>query len=200
MSEILETSRLTLRPWKADDQREAASLFRYASDPEIGLMCGWPAHHNIEESMEVIRNVFSTDNNWAIVVKDGEPSEYEGDPVGCIELRPLRIGGSVDPDCERYRGGNALELGYWIGRPFWGSGYMSEALQAVIEYAFDAMHADAVWGAYYRENARSGRVMEKCGMRKVGEAGHVLNFIGEYHDEYIRVITADEWWGDRDAS
>ena len=46
----IETERLLLHPWKVDDAAEAASLFRYASDPEIGLRCGWPPHTSVEGS------------------------------------------------------------------------------------------------------------------------------------------------------
>lgn len=202
MSETIETARLLLRPWKADDMAEATSLFRYASDPEIGLLCGWPPHGSLEESVDVIRNVFSAENNWAIVVADTAAANVGIDePVGCIELKPLsHIDGFGEADSSsyerygRYLGGNALELGYWIGRPFWDRGYMSEALGAVLGYAFDALRKDAVWGAHYVENDRSGRVMAACGMRAVGESRHrYFPLIDAYHDEMLRIITADDW-------
>ena len=65
----IETERLLLRPWKVDDAAEAASLFRYASDPEIGLRCGWPPHTSVEGSMHDIRNILAVENNWAITIK-----------------------------------------------------------------------------------------------------------------------------------
>ena len=203
MSERIETGRLLLRPWKADDRNEAASLFRYASDPQIGLLCGWPPHGSPEESMEVIRDVFSAEHNWAIVIADAAAKNVadNGEPVGCIELKPLAhidgFGAADSASYERYGrylGDNALELGYWLGRPFWGRGYMSEALNAVLGYAFGALHKDAVWGAHYVENDRSGRVMAKCGMRVVGELKHRhFPLIDAYHDETLRIITADDW-------
>ncbi|KAB8292799.1 GNAT family N-acetyltransferase [Bifidobacterium avesanii] len=195
MAKTIETGRLLLRPWKPDDAADAASLFRYASDPEIGPLCGWPPHTSVEESRNVIGTVFAVENNWAVTVKGGAASDGDDGPIGCIELKPLRhVTGSIRSDCERYLGGNALELGYWLGRPFWGLGYMSEALRAVIDYAFDALHVDAVWGAHYTENARSGRVMEKCGMRMAGGSKHdYFSLIDEYHDEFFRIVTAEEW-------
>ena len=69
----IETERLLLRPWKIDDAAEAASLFRYASDPEIGLRCGWPPHTSVEGSMHDIRNILAVENNWAITIKGGAP-------------------------------------------------------------------------------------------------------------------------------
>ena len=55
-SPIIETARLILRPWKEDD---AESLFRYAHDPEVGPIAGWPPHTSVENSLEIIRTVFS---------------------------------------------------------------------------------------------------------------------------------------------
>ncbi|KFI48933.1 GNAT family N-acetyltransferase [Bifidobacterium biavatii] len=197
MSETIETERLLLRPWKVNDETEAASLFRYASDPEIGLLCGWPPHTGVEGSMNDIKNILAVENNWAITIK----SNGDG-PVGSIALKPVSHY-TVDPvesdDALRkqyggYLGDNALELGYWIGRPFWGRGFMHEALNAVLGYAFGALHKDAVWGGHYKENTQSGRVMAKCGMNPVCESNHdYFGLIDEYHDDVFRIITAGKW-------
>ena len=80
----IETERLLLRPWKIDDAAEAASLFRYASDPEIGLRCGWPPHTSVEGSMHDIRNILAVENNWAITIKGGAPNSIA--PVGSFAL------------------------------------------------------------------------------------------------------------------
>ena len=200
MSETIETARLLLRPWKTDDRAEAASLFRYASDPDIGLLCGWPPHASVEGSLNDIRNILAAENNWAITVK-----EHGGEPVGSIALKPVSHH-AIDPvkadDALRerygkYLGDDALELGYWIGRPFWGNGYMPEALNAVLAYAFDTLHKAAVWGGHYTENAQSGRVMAKCGMKPVFESARdYFNLIDEYHDTVFRIITAGEYTRD----
>ena len=49
----LETERLILRPWKEDD---AESLYKYAKDPKVGPIAGWPVHTSVENSREVIVN------------------------------------------------------------------------------------------------------------------------------------------------
>lgn len=204
----IETERLALRPWRVDDAAEAASLFRYASAPQIGLRCGWPPHTSVEGSMNDIRNILAVENNWAITIKDGEGSaeaKIEADaPVGSIALKPVShyTADVVTGDSElearygRYLGDNALELGYWIGRPFWGRGYMPEALRAVLEYAFDTLRVDAVWGGHYARNPQSGRVMAKCGLHVVGESKQdYYPLIDRRYDGVYRIITADEWHG-----
>ena len=71
----METERILLRPWRDDD---AASLFKYASDPEVGPRAGWPPHKSVEESLEIIHTVFHNDTNWAIELK------ATGEAIGAI--------------------------------------------------------------------------------------------------------------------
>lgn len=197
MSEIIESERMLLRPWRIDDMAEAGALFTYASDPQIGLLCGWPPHTSVEGSMNDIRNILAAENSWAITIKDngGEPAgSISLRPVGRYIIDPVKADAGLQKRYGKFLGSNALEVGYWIGRPFWGKGYMPEALNAVLCYAFDALHKDAVWGAHYVENLRSGRVMAKCGMRNVGETrGRYFPLIDESHDENFRIITSDDW-------
>lgn len=75
---IIKTERLILRPWQESD---AEDLFEYAQDPAIGPIAGWPPHKNIEESRQVIRNVFSSKEAYAICL----PSDNRA--IGAIELR-----------------------------------------------------------------------------------------------------------------
>lgn len=63
---------------------------------------------------------------------------------------------------------SAAELGYWIGEPFWGRGYCSEAARAVIEFAFAGLGIERIVAEHLRTNPASGRVMQKAGMHYVG--------------------------------
>ena len=66
---ILETERLTLRPWKTSD---AESLYRYARDERVGFPAGWPPHGSVADSKEIIRTVFSQDGVFAVTLKGQE--------------------------------------------------------------------------------------------------------------------------------
>ena len=113
------------------------------------------ATHQRRRSMHDIRNILAVENNWAITIKGGAPNSNA--PVGSIALMPVShyTADAVASDPEltkrygKYLGDNALEVGYWIGRPFWGKGYMPEALTAVLGYAFDTLRKDAVWGGHF---------------------------------------------------
>jgi len=62
-------------------------------------------------------------------------------------------------DADRTHG----EIGYWLGKPFWGSGFASEAVHAMTSYIFETMNIDRIEAAVFKENAASARVLEKSG-------------------------------------
>lgn len=76
---------------------------------------------------------------------------------------------------------NRAELGYWIGVPYWGNGYCTEAAVALIEYGFETLGYHKVHAHYLAKNPASGRVMEKAGMTFEGELVDHVNKDGEYH-------------------
>ena len=76
---ILQTPRLILRSWRADD---AENLYKYASDPEVGPRAGWPPHKNVEESRAIIESVFSNEYMWAITLRESD------EPIGCVGYLP----------------------------------------------------------------------------------------------------------------
>lgn len=106
---MIETERLILRPWREDD---AEALYKYASDPDIGPPAGWPPHTSVENSLDIIRTVFSAPETYAVCLKDGSP-------IGSIGLKLNGSTDMTDRDDE-------CELGYWIGKPFWGQGMIPE--------------------------------------------------------------------------
>ena len=142
---MLETERLILRRWNEND---AEDLYKYASDPDVGPIAGWPAHQSIEESRNVIKNVFNGKEAYAVCLKE------DGKAIGAIELKLNGHTDMTDRDDE-------CEMGYWLGKPFWGQGMMPEAAEAVLRYAFEQLAMRAVWCGYYEGNAKSRRVQEK---------------------------------------
>ncbi len=155
---MLETERLALRPW---DDRDAPALYRLACDPAVGLPAGWPAHTDEAESLRVIREVLRGPESYAICLR-GE--DAAGGPAGTLVGAIALMGPSASDLAE---GPDEYEIGYWVGRPFWGRGYMREAARRLIDHARDDLGARAIWGAHYVGNGRSHRVMEKCGLAYV---------------------------------
>jgi ribosomal-protein-alanine N-acetyltransferase len=85
------------------------------------------------------------------------------------------------------------ELGYWIGRAYWGNGYCTEAGQAVLEYAFSQLNLNRIHASHFKRNPASGRVLRKLGMTHEGCAReHVLKW-GVYEDLELYGILQVEW-------
>ncbi len=143
----LETDRLILRRWMESD---AESLYEYAKDPAIGPIAGWPPHKNVDESLNVIRNVFNGAQCYAICEK------CSNKVIGAIELKLNGHTDMTEKDDE-------CELGYWLGKPFWGRGYMPEATMELLRHAFENLGMTTVWCGYYDGNDKSKRVQEKVG-------------------------------------
>ena len=151
--DTIETKRLLLRRWKLSD---AEVLYEYACDPEVGPHAGWPPHRSAEESRMIIREVFSNDYTWAVVLKE------TNEPIGCMGYYPF---GKSNIEI----GENDAEVGYWIGKPHWNKGYCTEALQAMIRYCYEKKHFETLWADFFIDNPASSKVMEKCGFTDTGK-------------------------------
>jgi|GEM_PF-6146991 len=84
---LIETNRLRFRPW-ADSDAEA--LFKYAFDPDVGPRAGWLPHQSIEESLKVIREIFSNGHTWALELKETGEVNWLSQPYLGDE-RPVKV-------------------------------------------------------------------------------------------------------------
>ena len=174
----LETKRLILRPWVEAD---AESLYRYAKDPDVGPIAGWPPHKSVEESLTVIRNVLCGEACFAICEKS------DGQAIGSVELK---LRGHTDMTDRQ----DECELGYWLGRPFWGQGIMPEAAEEMLRHAFEDLGMQKVWCGYYDGNLKSKRVQEKCGFRyQWTTEGVDVPLMHEKRTGHVNLMTKDDW-------
>lgn len=151
----METDRIELRYWEESD---ADALYKYASDPDVGPRAGWPPHKSIEESLEIIRTVFHNGTTWAIILKE------TGEPIGAMGYLAFSIEDSNLPARE----GEPL-VGYWIGKPYWGKGICTEALELMIDHIRKTTDITSLISSHFIDNPASGRVMEKCGFVATGD-------------------------------
>jgi len=146
----LTTPRLKLRKFRATD---AEAMFRnWANDDEVTRNLTWRTHADVSETQGVIDNwlngyAYPRFYLWAI--------ELDGELIGSI--------GCAQPDLNL----GEIKFGYALSRAYWGHGYMTEALTAVINHLF-ALGYNRITANHYLENPASGRVMEKCGLRFEG--------------------------------
>ena len=175
---ILETERLILRSW---EERDANDLFQYASNPEVGPIAGWPVHTSIENSKEIIKNVLSAPETYAVVLKETMK------PVGSIGLM---IGSASDkgiPDTEG-------EIGYWIGVSYWGQCLIPEAVREIMRRGFNDLNLEKLWCGYFDGNTKSKRVQEICGFRYHHTKENVPCALeGVLRTEHITCLSKSDW-------
>ncbi|KQB98002.1 hypothetical protein AL073_03595 [Loktanella sp. 1ANDIMAR09] len=85
------------------------------------------------------------------------------------------------------------ELGYWLGQPFWGQGYMTEAAQAAVDHSFAASDMDKMHSSHFTENHGSRRVLEKLGFQDVGGHVHFSNARQADVPGRSMLLTRDRW-------
>lgn len=88
---------------------------------------------------------------------------------------------------------DAAEFGYWLGRAYWNRGYATEAVAAVLDFAFDELNLSLVRGNVVPENGASARVMHKMSMTVVGHETSPAPARDEDREVDIYEITRDDW-------
>ncbi len=149
---LLETTRLVLRPLR---MRDAEDLFLWTSDPEVARYVLWPAHTSVRETREYIRYIrrlyrSALPSSWGIVLK--ETGRVIG-TVGFMFYSPENL---------------SCEIGYSLSREYWNRGIMTEAVSRVLRSVFGDLPVIRVEAQHDVRNPASGRVLEKCGMKKEG--------------------------------
>lgn len=162
----LETERLILRRIRPSDARD---VFAYSRDPEVARYVLWQAQTDIKEAKSYCRSMVRQ-------YKNDEPSSW-----GIIDRASDHLIGTIGymsyDDSNR-----STELGYSLAHWKWNQGLMTEALSRVIQYTFASMNINRIEAQHETENPASGRVMEKCGMRKEGVLRQRLYNKGRYVD------------------
>lgn len=175
---VFETERLVLRPWQETD---ADSLYEYARNPEVGPIAGWSPHTSVENSRQIIRDVLSADETYAVCLKEDNRA------IGSIGLIP-------PTQSHAAMGADEFEVGFWIGAPFWGRGLIPEALERLVAHAFDDLGCSALWCGYYDGNTKSKRCQEKCGFRfHHTEPNKPCPSMGDVRTEHFTRLTKAEW-------
>ena len=176
-TQTIETDRLVLRRFRSEDAEDMYE--NWASDPEVTRFLTWPTHSDVDVSKAVLADWIPKYKdggffNWAMEYKD------TGKVIGNISV--VRLIESI----------NAAEMGYCMSRAYWGQGLMPEALRAVMDYLFDVVGLNRVSACHDANNPKSGRVMDKAGMKLEGilrAAGK--NNLGICDDVWHAMIRSD---------
>ncbi|HYZ68556.1 MAG TPA: GNAT family N-acetyltransferase [Mycobacterium sp.] len=150
MSEVQELTgpRVILRAPTLDD---ADLLFeRIASDPEVSRYMSWRTHSDVGETRRVITEIFNVggETTWLIELRDGDG------PIGVIGWRRPQP--------------HIIDFGYYLGRPWWGRGFMSEAVQLLLDKAQRDPTVYRLTAHCHVDNTASARLLERSGLTLEG--------------------------------
>lgn len=173
----LNTPRLIVRPMR---MRDAADLYEYSKDPEVAQHVLWEAHQSIHQTRSYIRYVLKQYRNGApgsFCIQEKATGKVIG-TIGFMWLHPEN---------------RACEVGYSLSHRHWNRGYMTEALIAVIDFAFEMLRVNRVEAQHETDNPASGRVMVKVGMQKEGTLRARLYNKGRFVDVDLYAILYKDW-------
>lgn len=174
---MITTQRLILRTLTQDD---ANDLFEYSKDEEVGTNAGWKPHESLEESKQILKEVFlGQEDVFGLVEKGGQKV------IGTVGFMP-------DPTREN---DEARMLGYALGVSYWGQGYMTEAVKAVLSYGFEEKGYCLISVSHYTDNFRSQRIIQKCGFVFEGiQRQAEKRFDGNIMDKKWYSMTKEEFY------
>ena len=173
----METARLVLRPFVMED---APAMYRnWASDPEVTKFLSWPTYKSVDTAHEIL-SIWTkqySDNTfyqWAIELKE------KGEVIGSISV--VNHDDRVD----------MAEIGFCIGKPWWGQGIMTEAFQAVIDFLFDEVGVQRIEAGHDPNNPASGAVQRKCGLKYEGTLRRSIRSNQGITDKVVLAILKEE--------
>ena len=170
---VLETSRLMLRPWRESDIPELVPLIGAREVAATTLRIPHP--YREEHAREFLATVPKQDEQLLSI-----RLRSDGQLCGGVGLHPNRA----------HQHG---ELGYWLGVPFWGNGYATEAAGAVVRHGFEQVGLHRIFASHFEGNAASRRVLEKLSMRHEGcLRQHILKW-GQFIDLHLYAILRQEF-------
>ena len=175
MNLVLETPRLKLRQYQEDDIAELVPLISAREVAATTLRIPHPyTEHDAREYLAKAK------------------TDHEGQVRRAITLRPRGqliggIGLAVDEQHQH------AELGYWLGVPYWGKGYATEAAQAMLRYGFQELGLHRIFATHYMHNPASGRILMKLGMRHEGRQREHICKWDQFIDVELYGILRREW-------
>ena len=173
----LETPRLILRPFREADIPDIVALLQEPDIHRTTLHIPYPyaeQHARAWLAQQQKSREEGTGYTFAVLRKEDQQL------LGAIDIRP-------------HMAHRKAEVGYWIGKPYWGRGYATEALKAILRFGFETLNLNRIYATHFAENPASGRVMQKAGMTYEGVMRQAIYKDGRFHDQLMYAILREEW-------
>lgn len=165
---LLESENYFLGPFEKSDCPRIADLCNNIKIYRNNLSLPYP--YSLQDALDwvdYLDQAMDPNRFMALAIRD----KKHGQVLGCLSMEFSQVHRRV-------------EVGYWLGEPYWNKGIMTEVLKRVIKYVFEERNYHKVYGTHFSYNQASGRVMEKAGMVYEGTLkGHLKR-----QDEYIDLV------------
>ena len=176
---VLETDRLRLR---RPQESDVSAIYQLVNDYDIARSTlNIPYPYVLADATAFLQHV---NKAWA------EKSRY---PFAITLKESDEFMGIIGLGI--HHGNNWGEAGYWIGKSYWGRGYMTEALKRIIQFGFEDLELNRIQASHFTDNPASGRVMEKAGMQFEGVLRQYIRKWDVYKDLCYMAILRGEYGG-----
>ena len=169
----LETLRLKLRPYCDNDIPELLPLVGAHEVAATTLRIPHP--YTEEDARSFLAMTEDPDRIWLAITL-----RTDGRQIGGVGLR-------IDANHQH------AELGYWLGTPYWGHGYATEAAREMLRYGFEDLHLHRIFASHFEHNPVSGKILLKLGMRHEGCQREHLRKWDQFVDSELYGILRHEW-------
>ena len=177
---VIKTDRLVLRAFNDNDLED---LYDYAKTPGLGEMAGWPHHRSIEDSKEVLER-FKKNKDVLAIEKDGKV-------IGSIGLHPVD-----DEFYKEFEDKKGKEIGFVLSEDFHRQKIMTEAVKALMKYAFEDLGLDYISAGYFRGNFKSRWFQQKLGFTYYGS--HVVKVaMGNFEPTHQTIFTKEDFFSNK---
>lgn len=176
MSLKLKTDRLTLQPFQ---KKDASRIKDLANNKELATILGLPHPYELEHAEE-----------W-IAIQPEQIQEGLEYPLTIVTKNENQIIGTITLRIDKNN--NKGELGYWIGRDFWGNGFATEAVNRMIEFGFNHLNLNKVWASAISRNKASTIVLKKAGLQKEGRLKQNRLLQNKYEDVDLYGLLKNEY-------
>ena len=169
----MQTTRLTIRRFTIADQQD---VFAYAKDPDVGPLAGWRPHRSEKETLHIIKYLFLRN-----------PHSY-----ALVNKQTNTVIGSIGFTKKFFR--PIYELGYSLGKAYWGQGLMSEAVVRMVQFGFEELYANRLVAKTMTHNIASQKVLLKAGFVKTHEKKQYFRrFDGQVFDVTFYELRRTHW-------
>ncbi|MBB4806742.1 RimJ/RimL family protein N-acetyltransferase [Chryseobacterium defluvii] len=161
---LIETERLILSQLKEDDIPFVVEYLQEKAFSELTSNIPYPyTKDDAEFWLRISQEAFEKRSGYTFAIRN-----KEGNIIGAIGLHD--------------RGDDKAELGYWMGKPFWNNGYVTEAANAIVNFGFKVLNFNKIYATHFLHNPSSGRIMQKIGMEKEAILKQHIKKNEEYFD------------------